>query len=155
MSGHEVSSHHADCNVPSFWPTRHLLKATSWSSSTAELTALAEALDGSKFLTLVVNGYISSLTPSTLRGSPSVSRMLRGMLPWPTHVMTHVLRSKGRFHISVHHVFSLAGNARNECADVAASPGLKGFISENNVPLFLAYQNVSSAALVERSPLPL
>ena len=46
-----------------------------------------------------------------------------------------VLRWKGKFH-TVHHVFGHAGNAGNECADSAASLGLRGFVSEDNVPSF-------------------
>ena len=41
-----------------------------------------------------------------------------------------------RFDISGHHVFSNAGDAGNECADIAASLGTKGFISECNVSSF-------------------
>ena len=45
-----------------------------------------------------------------------------------------VLRSKGTFHITVHHVFGHAGNAGNECADCAASFGLRGHVSRDNIP---------------------
>ena len=48
----------------------------------------------------------------------------------------HSLRLKCKFHVSTHHVFGHAGNAGNECADVAASLGLRGFISENTLPRF-------------------
>ena len=44
-----------------------------------------------------------------------------------------VSRSKCNFRISVHHVFRPAGKARNGCADIAASLGMRGFISESNV----------------------
>ena len=47
-----------------------------------------------------------------------------------------VLRSKDNFYISIHHVFGHAGSAGNECADVAASFGMCGFVSECNVPSF-------------------
>ena len=48
-----------------------------------------------------------------------------------------LLHLKCKFHIScVHHVFSNAGTAENECADVAASLGMNGFLSESNVPSF-------------------
>ena len=38
--------------------------------------------------------------------------------------------------LQLRHVFGHAGNAGNECADGAASLGMRGFISENNVPDF-------------------
>ena len=44
------------------------------------------------------------------------------------------LRSKGKSHIAVHHVLGHAGNAGNECADSTTSLGLRGFVSEGNVP---------------------
>ena len=46
-----------------------------------------------------------------------------------------VLRSKDKFYISIHHVF---GHAGNECADIAASFGTRGFISQCNAPTFSA-----------------
>ena len=61
---------------------------------------------------------------------PLVLLMLKRTLPWPTKCNELVLRSKGRSHITVHRVFSHAGNAENECADIAASLGMKGFVSE-------------------------
>ena len=47
-----------------------------------------------------------------------------------------VLLSKDKYHISMHHVFGHAGNAGNDCADIAASFGTNGFTSECNVPSF-------------------
>ena len=44
------------------------------------------------------------------------------------------VRSKGKSHIAVHHVLGHAGNAGNECADSTTSLGLRGFVSEDNVP---------------------
>ena len=44
------------------------------------------------------------------------------------------LRSKGKSNIAVHHVLGHAGNAGNECADSTTSLGLRGFVSEDNVP---------------------
>ena len=41
--------------------------------------------------------------------------------------------------------FGHAGNAGNECADVAAAFGLNGFTSECNVPSFLAYEAIFGA----------
>ena len=45
-----------------------------------------------------------------------------------------VLLSKDKYHISIHHVCGHAGNAGNECADIATSFRTDGFISECDVP---------------------
>ena len=45
-----------------------------------------------------------------------------------------ILRSKDKIYVSIHHVFGHAGNAGNECADIAASCGMHGLISDCNVP---------------------
>ena len=45
-----------------------------------------------------------------------------------------VFRSKGKFHVAVHHVFGHAGNAWNGCADCAASLGSRGLVSHDNLP---------------------
>ena len=47
-----------------------------------------------------------------------------------------VLRSRGRFHISVHLAFVHASNAGKECADIAASWGMKVSSLNVTVPLF-------------------
>ena len=47
-----------------------------------------------------------------------------------------VLRSMRLSHITFHYVFCHAGNADNECADTAASLGMKGFASDSNVSSF-------------------
>ena len=60
-----------------------------------------------------------------------------------------LLRLKCNFHVSAHHVFGHAGNAGNECADVAASLGMRGFIFENNVHFFLARETVFVQRLFE------
>ena len=60
-----------------------------------------------------------------------------------------VLRSKCNFQISVHHVFGHAGKAGNECANIAASLGMRGFISESNVLSCWPHQTVPCAALAE------
>ena len=44
------------------------------------------------------------------------------------------IRSKGKFHITIHHISGHAENAGNECVDGAASLALKGLVSEDNVP---------------------
>ena len=36
--------------------------------------------------------------------------------------------------LAVHHVCGPAGNAGNECEDCAASLGLRGFVSHDNIP---------------------
>ena len=43
---------------------------------------------------------------------------------------------KCNFHVSAHHAYGHAGNTSNKCADAAASLGMKGFVSENDVPVF-------------------
>ena len=88
------------------------------------------------FLSLVENGCVSSMTPMhAARVAFGVAHARRSI------ALSHrcndlVLRPTGGFHISVHHVFSHAGNAGNECADIPAFLGMKGFISESNVPSF-------------------
>ena len=47
-----------------------------------------------------------------------------------------LLRLKCKFHVSAHHVYGHAGNTGNECADAAASLGMRGFVFKNNVPVF-------------------
>ena len=47
-----------------------------------------------------------------------------------------LLRLKCNFHVSAHDVYGHAGNTDNECADAAASFGMRGFVSDNNVPVF-------------------
>ena len=57
------------------------------------------------------------------------------------------MRSRHRFRISFHHVFSHAGNAGNVCSDSAASLGLRGLVSDTNVQNFLAGKAVLCAGL--------
>ena len=47
-----------------------------------------------------------------------------------------LLRLKCFLHISFHPVLSPAGNVGNECADIAASLGIKSIISESDVSTF-------------------
>ena len=46
-----------------------------------------------------------------------------------------LVASEVHFHISAHHHFSHVGNVGNEGADVAASLGMRGLISENNISI--------------------
>ena len=63
-----------------------------------------------------------------------------------------LLRAKNRIFASVHHVFGHAGNAGNECADIAASFGTSGFISERNTPAMVAHQTLLRPGNVSRRP---
>ena len=62
------------------------------------------------------------------------------------------LRSKDKFYISIHHVFGHAGNG-NECADIAASFGTNGFVSQCNVPSFWPTRHLCVQFVFSRSPL--
>ena len=76
-------------------------------------------------------------TPHTRPVSQLALPILRRILRLPALATSLLLlRLKCNSHVSAHHVFCHAGNAGNECADVAASLGMRGFISENNVPIF-------------------
>ena len=111
------------------------LGATSCSNNTAELTGLAGAL-------LWANSFIPrSSRLRILFDSKHAARVTLGVAHAQRNIALArrcnelLLRLKCNFHISAHHVFSDAGNAGNQCADVAASPGMRSFISENNVPV--------------------
>ena len=62
-----------------------------------------------------------------------------------------LMRSKLLFLVSFHHVFSHAGNAGNECADSAASLGMRGLVSVSNVPSFWPERRFLRAAPFLRS----
>ena len=55
-------------------------------------------------------------------------------LPWPTNAMPLFCVARANSTLAVHHVCGPAGNAGNECADCAASMGLRGFVSHDNIP---------------------
>ena len=99
--------------------------------NTAELV-WPEPLDDSF---LAVNVCKSFLIPNT-RPVLRLVMLTQKNLRWPADVTSFLLHLKCKFHFSVHHVFSHACNAGNECADIAASFGMIGFVSECNVPLF-------------------
>ena len=61
-----------------------------------------------------------------------------------------VLRSKEKFYISIHHVFGHAGNAGNECADIAASFGTSGFNLSVQRTLLWADQDLPLTHIAER-----
>ena len=111
------------------------LRATSCSNNTAELTGFAEAL-------LWANSFIPrGARLRILFDSKHAARATLGVAHAKRNIALArrcnelLLRLKCTFHISALHVFSNAGNAGTECADVAASLGMRGFLSENNVPV--------------------
>ena len=68
--------------------------------------------------------------------------------------MTHTcnklsVRLKCNFHVSAHHARGHAGNTGNECPDAAASLDMKGFVSENNVPVFWPERDIFVQRLFE------
>ena len=87
------------------------------------------------FPAVPVCAFFSTLNtrPVSLLALPTQRRILR----YPALANELLLQLKCNFHVSAHHVFGHAGHAGNECADTAASLGMGGLISENNVPNFL------------------
>ena len=63
------------------------------------------------------------------------------------------LRSEDKIYISIHHVYGHAGNAGNECADIAASFGTNGFVPECKVPSFWPTRQFFLQRFFQRSPL--
>ena len=63
-----------------------------------------------------------------------------------------LLPSKCLFHISFHHVFSNAGNAGNECADVAASFGMPEQLRPETFRLSKRQKNSPCYLLAELLP---
>ena len=96
---------------------------------------LPKPLDGPIFEALLVNVCVSSMIPNTRPVLRLVLITQKRNIELARRCNELLVRLKCKFHLSVHHVFSHAGNAWNECAD-AASLGMRGFISEANVPLF-------------------
>ena len=107
--------------------------AKSCSNNTAELTGFAEALRWIMFF--IPRGERVRI----LYDSKRAARVALGFIHAVRNIaLVHncnelVSRSKCNFRISVDHVFRPAGKARNGCADIAASLGMRGFISESNV----------------------
>ena len=59
------------------------------------------------------------------------------------------LRLTCNFHVSAHHVHGHARNTVNECADAAASLGMRGFVSVNNFRVFWPERGLFGQRLVE------
>ena len=74
------------------------------------------------------------MTQHTLHLLLWVSLMVVGTLPGTTNVTTLICGLRANPTSAVHHVLGHAGNAGNECADSTTSLGLRGFVSEDNVP---------------------
>ena len=108
--------------------------ARTRSNSTAELTGVAEALQWASDVTL--RGERARI----LYESKHAARMALGLALAKKNINLAnrcddlLLRTKNKIFISVHHVYGPAGNAGNECADIAVSFGTSGFISECDTP---------------------
>ena len=83
-----------------------------------------------KFSSLVVSECVSS--QHATRVALGVAHARRN-IALASSCSDLILRAKGKFYISIIHVFGHAGKPGNECADIAASFGMNGFISECNV----------------------
>ena len=112
------------------------LGPTSCGNNTAELTGFAEANRwavpfiprGARLRILFDSTHAARVTAGVAHATRNIalSRNCNELL----------LQLNCNFHVSAHHVFGHAGRAGNECADAAASLGVRGLISENNVPNF-------------------
>ena len=127
-----------------------ILGATTCSNNTAELTGLAEALreregerGGNFFMPRGERVRILFDSKHAARVTLGVADAKKIALARSCNEL--LLRLRCKFHISVHHVFGHAGNAGNQCDDIAATSGMKGFVSESNVPLFWARKRFFSA----------
>ena len=120
----------------------------SCSNNTAELTGCAEALRwansfiprGARFRIIFDSKHAARVTLGVAHAKRNIELARR--------CNELLVRLKCNIHVSAHHVFGHAGNAGNECADVA-SLGMRGFISENNVPLFWPERDLSVLRLFE------
>ena len=88
------------------------------------------------YLSLVGKGCVSSMTPMHAARDALVVTHARKNTALANKSDDLVLRSNGIFYVSVHHVFCHAGNAGNECADIAAFLGMKVMFSVPMFPLF-------------------
>ena len=113
---------------------RNFLEITSCCNNTAKLTGLAEALGWINFF--IPRGERARIFYDSKPVLHFLLLMLHGTLPWPTNATSSCCGRNANFHISVHHVFSNAGNAATNCADTAASVGMRGFVSWRNVASF-------------------
>ena len=103
-------------------------------NNTAELTGFAEAVR-----------WTDSFIPRgervrILYNSKHVARVAFGVahaggrnIALANRCIDLFFRSKGKFHVTIHRVF---GNIGNGCADCAASQGLRGLVSQDNLPSF-------------------
>ena len=89
-----------------------------------------------------------SLTPNTRPVSLFTAHARRNISSAHTCNKLSV-RLKCNFHVSAHHAHGHAGNTGNKCADAAASLGMKGFVSENNVPVFWPERDLFDQRLFE------
>ena len=125
------------------------LRATSCSNNTAELSGFAEAIRwansfiprGARLCILFDSKHAARVTVGTAHAKKNLSlaRTCNELL----------LRLTCNFHVSVHHVSGHAGNTGDECADAAASLGMRGFVSVNNVPVFWPERGLFGQRLFE------
>ena len=112
------------CAIPSY--------RRSCSSNTADLTGFAEALrwansfipPGARLRILFDSKHAARVTPGVAHA--------KSYIALPRRCSELLVRLKCNIHAFCPSFFykSLAGNAGNECADVAASLGMRGFISD-------------------------
>ena len=125
------------------------LGATSCRNSTAELSGFAEALRwansfiprGVRLRILFDSKHAASVTVGTAHARRNISS---------AHTSNKLsVRLKCNFHVSAHHAHGHGGNTGNEFADAAASLGMKGCVSENNVPVFWLERDIFVQRLFE------
>ena len=71
-----------------------------------------------------------------VRVTRGVAHAERNIILRPTNAVSWFYGPEADFYISIHHVLSYAGNAGNECADIATSSGVKDSVAESNIPSF-------------------
>ena len=115
---------------------RHSLVPRRAVTTQPELSGFAEAMRwanhfiprGARLRILFYSKHATSVTIGTAHARRHISS---------AHTCNKLsVRLKCNFHVPAHHAHGHAGNTGNECADAAASLGMKGFVSENNVPVF-------------------
>ena len=121
------------CAIPAY---RHSLVPRRAVTTQPELSGFAEAMRwanhfiprGARLRILFYSKHATSVTIGTAHARRHISS---------AHTCNKLsVRLKCNFHVPAHHAHGHAGNTGNECADAAASLGMKGFVSENNVPVF-------------------
>ena len=112
----------------------HLAFSGAASITPLSSLGLLKLSDGLILSSLVVNGFALCITRNTLFG------WLLGVAPAGRNICLgqqmyrpFFFRSKGKFYVTVHRVF---GNIGNGCADCAASQGLRGLVSQDNLSTF-------------------